>query len=99
MERRVFDHSERPARANVEHPFVQATIGALRDMYGPDPVAYPNSAGSGSMHPFMEVLGTPVAGMRIRYPGSRLHHPNENTREHDFHLGIAAHVRLFGRYA
>lgn len=86
--------SEFAARSDVDHPFVQATISALREVYGREPVAYPNSAGSGPMHPFLEHLGLPVVGLGCGHPGSRAHSPNENVRLADFELGVASVKRL-----
>lgn len=86
--------SEFAARSDADHPFVQATLGALRDVYGVEPVAYPNSAGSGPMHPFLEHLGLPVVGLGCGHPGSRAHSPNENVRVNDFALGVASVKRL-----
>jgi acetylornithine deacetylase/succinyl-diaminopimelate desuccinylase-like protein len=98
VEIRVLEHSERPARADVEHPWVQQAAAALEDVYGQTPVVFPNSAGSGPMHPFVEVLGVPVVGIGCGYPGSRIHSPNEHMRLADFHRGVAALVRLLERY-
>jgi acetylornithine deacetylase/succinyl-diaminopimelate desuccinylase-like protein len=94
----LLEHSERPARADVEHPWVRSAVAALRDVYGQEPVVYPNSAGSGPMHPFVEVLGLPVVGIGCAYPGSRIHSPNEHMRLADFQRGVAALVRLMERY-
>ncbi len=87
--------SEFAARSDADHPFVRATISALRETYGREPVVYPNSAGSGPMHPFLEHIGLPVVGMGCSHPGSRPHGPNENVRVNDFGLSVAAAKRLF----
>lgn len=98
VEMKVLEHAEHPARADIEHPWVRSTVAALRDVYGKEPVVYPNSAGSGPMYPFIEELGIPVVGMGIGYPGSRLHSPNEHFRLADYKSGVAALVRLFEIY-
>lgn len=86
--------SEHAARADADHQFVRDTITALREVYGREPVVYPNSAGSGPMHPFMAHLGVPVVGLGCSHPGSRAHSPNENVTIRDFALSVAATRRL-----
>ncbi|HRQ09381.1 MAG TPA: M20/M25/M40 family metallo-hydrolase, partial [Trueperaceae bacterium] len=87
--------SEFAARSDADHPFVRATIDALRETYGVEPVVYPNSAGSGPMHPFLEHVGLPVVGLGCSHPGSRAHSPNENVRISDFASSVTATKRLF----
>jgi acetylornithine deacetylase/succinyl-diaminopimelate desuccinylase-like protein len=72
---RRLEHFEHAARADLAHPFVIETVAALQDVYGVTPTVYPNSAGSGPMYPFIEVLGLPVVGIGCGYPGSRIHSP------------------------
>lgn len=85
---------ELAARSDVDDPFVQHTIDALREAYGAEPVVYPSVAGSGPMHPFVEHLGVPVVGLGCGYPGSRVHSPNEHVRIADFDLSVKALLRL-----
>ena len=87
-------HAERAGRSDVTHPFVRDTVTALREVYGQAPVVYPNSAGSGPIHPFVEVLGVPVVGVGCGYPGSHIHGPNEHLRLRDFGRGVLALTRL-----
>jgi acetylornithine deacetylase/succinyl-diaminopimelate desuccinylase-like protein len=93
------EHAERAARSDTHAPFVQEAIVALRETYGVDPVVYPNSAGSGPIHPFVVGLGVPVVGIGCGYPGSRIHGPDEHVRIADVYAGTAAVVRLFERVA
>lgn len=86
--------SQFAARSDADHPFVRATIQALREGFGQEPVAYPSVAGSGPMHPFVEVLGVPVVGLGCNHPGSREHSPNENVRIVDFEASVVATKRL-----
>ncbi len=86
--------SQRAARSSADHPFVRATIQALREGFGKEPVAYPNVAGSGPMYPFVEGLGMPVVGLGCSHPGSRDHSPNENVRVADFEASVVATKRL-----
>ncbi len=90
--------SEFAARSNADHPFVRATIEALREAYEAEPVVYPSVAGSGPMHPFVEHLGVPVVGLGCSYPGSRVHSPNEHIRVADFDRSVVALLRLLERY-
>jgi acetylornithine deacetylase/succinyl-diaminopimelate desuccinylase-like protein len=87
-------HAERAGRSDVTHPFVLDTVAALHEVYGQAPVVYPNSAGSGPIHPFVEVLGVPVVGVGCGYPGSNIHGPNEHLRLPDFQRGVLALTRL-----
>ncbi len=87
--------SEFAARSRADDPFVTATIRALSEAYGQQPVVYPGVAGSGPMHPFVHHLDVPVVGLGCSYPGSRVHSPNEHVRAHDFDLSVVATKRLF----
>jgi len=95
---RVLEHLEHPVRAAVDHPFVDAAVAALREVYGREPVVQPNTPSSGPMYPFVHFLGLPVVGIGCGYPGSRIHAPNEHLRWGDFELGTAATLRLLERY-
>lgn len=90
--------NEFAARSDADHPFVHATIAALREAYGLEPVVYPSVAGSGPMHPFVEHLGVAVVGMGCSHPGSRVHSPNENIRVADFDTSVVALLRLLETY-
>lgn len=86
--------SEFAARSRADDPFVTATIQALAEAYGEEPVVYPGVAGSGPMHPFVHHLDVAVVGLGCSYPGSRVHSPNEHIRERDFDLSVAATKRM-----
>lgn len=90
--------NEFAARSDADHPFVHATIAALREAYRLEPVVYPSVAGSGPMHPFVKHLGVPVVGMGCGHPGSRVHSPNENVRVADFETSVVAMLRLLETY-
>ncbi len=94
VEVRVLEHLERPARGVRDHPFVDAAVQALREVYGREPAVQPNTPSSGPMHPFIEHLGIPVVGMGCGYPGSRIHAPNEHLRWVDFQRGTEATLRM-----
>ncbi|AEB11532.1 M20/M25/M40 family metallo-hydrolase [Marinithermus hydrothermalis] len=99
VEVRVLEVGEKPARSDLTHPWVQATRAALAEVYGTEPVLYPNMPGSGPMHPFAHGLGVPVVGIGCGYPGSRVHSPNEHLRLADLERGIQAIARALERFA
>ena len=99
VEVRVLEHLERPARGVRDHPFVDAAVQALREVYGREPAVQPNTPSSGPMHPFVEELGIPVVGMGCGYPGSRIHAPNEHMRWADFERGTEATLRMLEIWA
>lgn len=86
--------SSKAARSETDHAFVRAAIQALREGFGSEPVAYPNVAGSGPMHPFVAELGLPVVGIGCGHPGSREHSPNENVRVADYERSVVALKRF-----
>ena len=89
---------ERAVRSDATHPWVRHTIAALRETYGLEPVVYPNVAGSGPMHAFVEHLGVPIVGLGCSYPGARVHGPNEHVRVRDLDASVRATVRLLERF-
>jgi len=80
-----------PARTDPDHPFVQLTAEAARDVYGVPMTLVPLTGGSGPNHAFVHTLGLPVVTAGIGYPGSNAHAPNENIRL-DLYLKGAQHI-------
>ncbi|OGO52554.1 MAG: hypothetical protein A2148_08670 [Chloroflexi bacterium RBG_16_68_14] len=78
---------EYPARSAADHPFVELVRRTAREVYGQEPVTYPNGAGTQPLHPMMSLLGVPMASAGIGYPDGRAHAPDENIRLSDFVLG------------
>ncbi|MDX2005089.1 MAG: M20/M25/M40 family metallo-hydrolase [Meiothermus sp.] len=93
------EFGEPPARSDLASSWVRVGIEAAREVYGREPVVYPNMAGSGPMHPFVHHLGAPVIGLGCGYPGSRIHSPNEHVVIQNFHNGIAAIKRALEKFA
>jgi len=93
------DFGERPARSDLSSSWVKMAQEALREVYSKEPVVWPNFAGSGPMYPFTHVIGAPVIGIGIGYPGSKIHSPNEHIRVSDFEKGILALKRLMEKFA
>jgi len=82
---------ERPARTDPDHPFVQLVCRTAEPVYGMPMQRTPITGGSGPSHPFVHVLGLPVATAGIGYPGTLAHAPNENLRL-DLYVKHAKHV-------
>lgn len=91
-----------PHRSSPDHPLVAETIAAGRDVYGEEPVIYPNGAGSGPMDQVCGPLGLPGISLGgMNHSGANIHGPNENIFVRDYILGIrfTGHLmqRLGGR--
>lgn len=95
----VSEFGERPARSDLAAPWVQQAIAACREVYGQEPVVWPNFAGSGPMYPFTHWLKAPVVGLGVGYPGSKVHSPDEHIRLQDFEAGIAVVKRAMEKLA
>ncbi len=80
-----------PARTDPDDPFVQVVVNAARDVFGHPMQLVPMTGGSGPSHPFVHVLGLPVATAGLGHPDSRAHAPNENIRL-DLYLKHARHM-------
>ena len=80
-----------------EHPVVQTSIKAARLAYGREPVAWPLLEGSGSMHMFPDVLGTPLFTIGLGQPSSQAntHAPNEHISIPYYLSGIKMMATLF----
>ena len=90
---------EFPARSDANHPFVELVRRTAEEVYGQDPVVYPNMAGTQPLFPMMQLLGVPMASAGIGYPDARAHAPDENIRLSDFILGtkhVAAIIEGLG---
>ena len=90
---------EFPARSAADHPFVEVVRRTAREVYGAEPLTYPNMAGTQPLHPMMKLLGVPMASAGIGYPDARAHAPDENIRLGDFVLGtkhVAAIIAALG---
>lgn len=63
--------------------------GALRHLYGADPIRIRTSGGSIPISPFVETLGIPAVSVPTVNPDNNQHSPNENLRVGSFVEGIA----------
>ncbi len=82
---------ESPARTDPDDPFVELVCRTAEPIYGMPMQRTPMVGGSGPNHPFVHVLGLPVAGAGIGHPGTLAHAPNENVRL-DLYVKHAKHV-------
>ena len=87
-------HGELPSRWPADTAVAKASVTAVRDAYGTDPVVYPLMAGSGPMAQVCDKLGIPVVGFGSGNAGSSNHAPNENIKVTDY----IDHIRAFGRF-
>lgn len=90
---------EFPARSDANHPFVEVVRSTAREVYGKEPVTYPNMAGTQPLHPMMTLLGVPMASAGIGHPDSRAHAPDENIVLANFVLGTKHVAAIIERLA
>lgn len=87
-------HGELPSRWPADSLAARASIEALRETYGTDPVVYPLMAGSGPMAQVCDRLGIPATGFGAGNAASANHAPNENIAIADY----IDHIRAFARF-
>ncbi len=88
-----------PARTDPDHPFIQLVAKTAEEVYEMPQKLIPMSGGSGPNHPFVHVLGLPVATGGLGYPDTKAHAPNENIRL-DLYLKHAKHMaRIINEFA
>ena len=88
-----------PARTDPDHRFIQLVAKTAEEVYEVPQKLIPMSGGSGPNHPFVHVLGLPVATAGLGYPDTKAHAPNENVRV-DLYLKHARHMaRLIKEFA
>ena len=75
---RVF-HGEAAARTASSHPFVAQVKDAADKSFGRS-ILNVSNAGTGPMHPFVEILKAPCVSIGSTYMFSRIHSPNEFAR-------------------
>jgi acetylornithine deacetylase/succinyl-diaminopimelate desuccinylase-like protein len=74
-----FIHGEAAARTAISDPFVKQVERAATEAFGSAIVSV-SSAGTGPMHSFAKVLGSPCISVGGTYMFARIHSPNEFAR-------------------
>ncbi len=77
-----------PSKTPISAPIAQAVISAAREVFGKEPVVYPNAAGSGPDYLFTKRLGLNSVWAGCASPFSNAHAPNEFELVDDFFKGI-----------
>ncbi len=72
-------HGEAAARTNTSDSFVHDVKNAADKAFGKS-ILNVSNAGTGPMHPFMEILNAPCISVGSTYMFSRIHSPNEFAR-------------------
>ncbi len=72
-------HGEAAARTDSSHPFVSQVKDAADKSFGKS-ILNVSNAGTGPMHPFVEILKAPCISIGSTYIFSRIHSPNEFAR-------------------
>ncbi|MDF2421736.1 MAG: M20/M25/M40 family metallo-hydrolase [Nitrosopumilus sp.] len=72
-------HGEAAARTDSSHPFVSQVKDAADKSFG-NSILNVSNAGTGPMHPFVEILKAPCISIGSTYMFSRIHSPNEFAR-------------------
>lgn len=80
-----------PARTDPDDPFIELVVESAEEVYEKPMSLVPLVGGSGPNHPFVHVLGLPVATAGMGYPDTKTHAPNENIRL-DLYLKHARHM-------
>lgn len=94
----LLEGGEFPYRSPIDHPFVDLCVQTAREAYGVEVVLWPNSAGTGPMHPFGHHLGVPIVSTGSGYWNSRAHAPDENVRLSDLKDGMLHMAHLLRRF-
>ena len=90
---------EGPAKTPLDDPFVRLVADSAEEIYREKPLLIPIAAGSGPMAHFRDILGVPIVGCGMGYPGSRIHSPNENIRIEDFKRAILHTAKVIEKFA
>jgi acetylornithine deacetylase/succinyl-diaminopimelate desuccinylase-like protein len=72
-------HGEAAARTDSSNPFVSHVKSAADKVFGKS-ILNVSNAGTGPMHPFVEILKAPCISIGSTYMFSRIHSPNEFAR-------------------
>ena len=83
-----------PYQCPLENPYAQATIQAIKDVYGQATLVYPSLGGSVPISLFRRVLGTHSIIVPLANHDSFGHGPRENLCLADLELGIKTVISI-----
>ena len=72
-----FINGEAPSRTAINEPFVKQVTDSAAETFGIEPIIRVSSSGTGPMHSFVKVLGTPCVSVGSTSIHARIHSPNE----------------------
>jgi acetylornithine deacetylase/succinyl-diaminopimelate desuccinylase-like protein len=88
-------HSLIPSRTPIDHPAVELIGSALEEVYGREPIVFPNIGGAGPNYVFTDILGQPCFVVPHATHDQANHAPNESMDLEGFFKGIKTAVKVF----
>jgi acetylornithine deacetylase/succinyl-diaminopimelate desuccinylase-like protein len=92
-------NGQRAYRSDFNHPFIAHVLQTARLVYDHEPVLAPNSAGTGPMYAFGQILNLPIVSTGVGWAGSQVHAPDESIRLQDYEQGILHMVLMLAGFA
>lgn len=81
-------NGQKAYRSDFSHPFISHVMKTAKEVYKNEAFLAPNSAGTGPMYDFGELLKLPIVSTGVGWAESKAHAPNESIRLQDFEEGI-----------
>jgi acetylornithine deacetylase/succinyl-diaminopimelate desuccinylase-like protein len=88
-----------PSRTPIDHPAVEIIQKSLKEVYGLDPIIFPNIGGAGPNYVFTEILGIPCFVVPHATHDQANHAPNESMDLEGFFRGIRTATTAFQKFA
>lgn len=88
-----------PSRTPIDHPAVAVIKEALREVYGLEPVVFPNIGGAGPNYVFTDILSIPCFVVPHATHDQANHAPNESMDLDGFFKGIRTAISVFEKIA
>ena len=88
-----------PSRTPIDHPAVAIVRESVRNVYGQEPVVFPNIGGSGPNYIFTETLGKPCIVVPHATYDQNNHAPNESMDLEGFFKGIRTGMAIIQNLA
>jgi len=95
----ISHHFLEPSRTPIDHPAVAIIKDSLRDVYGLEPIVFPNIGGSGPNYVFTKILGVPCFVVPHAGHDQANHAPNESMILEGYYRGIQTAVKTFEKLA